>query len=394
MLNINVAYLFFYLKLLIRRLIEIPIGLLFICFDFCVTNRKVLDKPRDVAIVFFGAIGDYVLFRNFLPFYKTYAGKTGQNLVLIGNQTWIELAKEVDQDSVDRFIAINCAKLRSSLPYRQRVLAAIDEYFTQIIQPGYSREFRLEDCFIRSLRATKKIGVKSSNNNSSRLLLSLGNMFFDRLVDTRTTTLFEFDRNLEIAKNITEEEFEVRFSAPDLNGYGVPEDVQNSIVLFPGASRDYRRYPSTSFAYLVLQSGVSKQTSIVVLGGKEDGASGDQIIQNLNGYRVKNLTGKTNLLETWRIISCAKLVISNETVAAHMSAASDVSTICLSNGNHFGRFNPYPVRLNHIVHFYPKSLDLKKYSFDFLSKRFKHRSVLDIKTIDRKDVIERINAII
>jgi len=42
------------------------------------------------------------------------------------------------------------------------------------------------------------------------------------------------------------------------------------------------------------------------------------------------------------VINSAEIIISNETVAPHMAVALDKRVIVISNGNHFGRFTPYP----------------------------------------------------
>ena len=58
--------------------------------------------------------------------------------------------------------------------------------------------------------------------------------------------------------------------------------------------------------------------------------------------RLLDFAGEITLNKLIEIIGNAELLISNETVAPHIAVAVNCQFICISNGNHYGRFHPYP----------------------------------------------------
>ncbi len=56
-----------------------------------------------------------------------------------------------------------------------------------------------------------------------------------------------------------------------------------------------------------------------------------------------NWAGRTSLPELAGVLARAKLVITNDTAAAHIGPAAGTPTICLVGGGHHGRFLPYQV---------------------------------------------------
>lgn len=55
-----------------------------------------------------------------------------------------------------------------------------------------------------------------------------------------------------------------------------------------------------------------------------------------------NTAGAVTLVELVELIAKSKLVISNETSAVHIAAATRTPVICIQGGGHFDRFTPYP----------------------------------------------------
>ncbi len=54
-----------------------------------------------------------------------------------------------------------------------------------------------------------------------------------------------------------------------------------------------------------------------------------------------NLAAKTTLPEFVEVIRRAKILVSNDTAAVHISAAVGTPSVCILGGGHYGRFLPY-----------------------------------------------------
>ena len=72
----------------------------------------------------------------------------------------------------------------------------------------------------------------------------------------------------------------------------------------------------------------------------------------------------------------------------HFAAAVGTPFICISNGNHFGRFNPYPKEM-HIKckYIYPDDIENNLNHLDYLEK-YRYDSNLDIDSISPIKIIK------
>ena len=75
-----------------------------------------------------------------------------------------------------------------------------------------------------------------------------------------------------------------------------------------------------------------------------------ELEKNYNGKLI-NLVGKTSLIELIAILNKGELLLSNETSAPHIAVALDrLNIFVIYNGNHFGRFIPYPREITQNYH--------------------------------------------
>ena len=84
----------------------------------------------------------------------------------------------------------------------------------------------------------------------------------------------------------------------------------------------------------------------------------------------------------------AQLLVSNESNAPHVAVALDVPhVVTISNGNHFGRFVPYPKSMfrNYDIAFHPR-INLNDDKIDSLVKRYEKESDLDISEVSPASV--------
>jgi len=90
-------------------------------------------------------------------------------------------------------------------------------------------------------------------------------------------------------------------------------------------------------------------THIVLIGGYQDKNIADSIISEINSShksKIANSTGSLSLPDIITILNQAKLLISNDTGVYHIASSLGIPTICISIGNHYKRFSPYPSEIN------------------------------------------------
>ena len=113
-------------------------------------------------------------------------------------------------------------------------------------------------------------------------------------------------------------------------------------VIFPGASWYGKRWPKEYFVELSQRIHQATRWKVVICGGEEDQERNGMIVSRL-AIPTEDWTGRTSLKQLAAILAHAKLVVSNDTSAVHLAAASDCPVVSIVGGGHYGRFLPYEI---------------------------------------------------
>ncbi|HUI30970.1 MAG TPA: glycosyltransferase family 9 protein [Candidatus Acidoferrales bacterium] len=303
------------------------------------------EKRPEMLIVRLDAIGDYVLFRNFLNSIRHSNRFSGHRITLCGNEVWKDLALDLDSGSVDDFIWINRREFKSSLSYRWSILSAIRaKDYDVVVQPVMSREFLYGDPVVRLARAREKIGATGDTVASSFIAKFISDRFYHKLIPSLPRTTFEFMRNKSFIESLLDETINVEHTSIQLTSgpMKVTLPPTNYMVVFPGAGRKWRRWSPENFA-LVARHGCEKYNFGVALAGSgADRPYTNEVASRLKDFQVLDYTGKLSLVELACLLSSASLALVNDTGALHIAVAVGCPVVCVSNGNSYLRFVPYP----------------------------------------------------
>ena len=99
----------------------------------------------------------------------------------------------------------------------------------------------------------------------------------------------------------------------------------HDVCIFTGASIDYRKWQVKKYRKLAKLL-IDKGLELVLIGAKSDTEFNKRIANSLN---ISNLTGKTSLKETAKIIASSKLLFSTDSGILHLGAAVGVKTVSL-----------------------------------------------------------------
>ena len=179
--------------------------------------------------------------------------------------------------------------------------------------------------------------------------------------------LHEFDLNKQFVELITGERLEI--TKPVINQQKLPQVTglpQNYVVLFAGAAAKRKRWSTQNFAQIADYIYTHHQLPSVVCGAKSDAPLAQAILQSAKSKEaIIDYTGQTDLLQLATVINDCRLIITNDTSAAHYAAALGKNTIALLNGNSYGRFFPYPTNHRHpnIKAIYPPTVTQPVYDW-------------------------------
>jgi ADP-heptose:LPS heptosyltransferase len=355
-------------------------------------SPSIFTKKKRVLLVRTDNIGDYILFRNFLKILRGSKEFKNKKIILIGNETWRTLAETFDKDVVNSFIWINKKQYQLNIQYKLTILLKIRALHAhQIINTVHSRDTLIDDIIIFS-GAHARITCEGDdvNNRLSR------NTFkkFTKIVPSLPNTHFEFYRNKAFFENLLELKVDIQKTSFDLVK---KKRSKNQISIFPSAAYPQRRWNPLYFAQVItLFSQDNPDFHFSILGSQDDTEIAMTIINNVpKTLIIDNLCGKTNLVELVNILSKTGILISNETSAVHFAAALDVPTVCISNGERFQRFSPYPLSISDkIVTLFPNDFFYDKSKFLELALQYQYESPLDINSIQPQSVFEKVTLLL
>lgn len=366
---------------IIRRIIGF---IVFLLVDFVAIKKQMVPVQKTLLIVRVDVLGDYILFRNFIGELKISSQYRGYKITFCGNQALKEFIEFFDGDLIDDFIWLDRERFVLSITYRFRMLRLIStKGFEVAINSQYSREFFHGDAIIRASMAVKRIGSCGDLNNMGRWQKHISDRYYTWLVPAENKTLFEFHRNRDFFENILN--VKIALKKPYINtGYIPSTDLsrQHYIVIHPGARLKYRQWRPENFAKIADFISVEYGFDIIIVGSKNEIESASNVISNIKAKNVIDLSGKINVIQLTKIISEAKLLIVNDTGTAHISVAVNTPVIVISNGNHYGRFIPYPSEVfENVYAVFPEVIKTSIGDMECIEKKYKYYSNLNINTV-------------
>ena len=280
-------------------------------------------------------LGDYLMCRPFFAALRLHYGPCS----FAGNRMLQGFAEELDGDVFDEFIWIDRNRFINSISYRFHMLASIRRKgFSVLIYPSHTRQFWLES-LVRVSGAKEKITGSAVGKYMEPWEQDLSVSWYSRIVETGSRPLFEFYRNRLFFSSLAPEAAKV---GSLLDSRFAKVTAENLILFAPGASTPERRWPETDFARLIAalsREFPSFRYGLIGSAGERDLCS--RIGQNA-GIHVHNYAGELTLAESIKLLASARLLVSNESGPVHMAATTGTACVCISNGNHFGRWNPWP----------------------------------------------------
>jgi ADP-heptose:LPS heptosyltransferase len=310
-------------------LLKLPYLLRFF-YKFKTPRKKILIIKTD-------AIGDYVLFRNFLEVIRHSEKYKDHEIDLLGNTAWQDIALWYDKPFISKFFFTKPFHLYES-PMQTLKLGwkLYSQNYSEVLQPSYTRNIITDG--LAALTGTNNIiGFVSNNEALSPKQKAKTDLFYSRLIILPKEYYFEFDR--------TRYFFEQVLNQPvDLAGPSFPakDNRKQGVTIFLGAGNSKRGWQTENYLQLMMLIIDQTQRPIHLVGGPEMEEVATYLESLMPEDAIINLVGKTTLPKLIDHIARTGLVICNETSAVHIAAACNTNAVCIVGGGHFERFAPYP----------------------------------------------------
>ncbi|TWR23926.1 glycosyltransferase family 9 protein [Mucilaginibacter achroorhodeus] len=303
-------------------------------FAFFARFRKPATR---LLIIKTDAIGDYILFRNFIELTAKSEKYKGYKIDLIGNQLWHGVTATWDAPFLYQtyFVKPNSfyeAPLKT-LRFGWRLF--LNNYDT-VLQPTYTRTF-ITDGFAALTAAREIVGYISDNEGIVPRYKSKTDRFYTTKMVLPTGVYFEFHRNKFFFDTVLGQPLNVKQPYIDIQAV-----AKKGIAILPGAGEYRRGWERQKFLQLIERLIAVADEPIYLIGGPGEKDNGDYLHANLPAGSVVNLINTTTLPQLIESIAACRLLISNETGATHIAVATKTPSVCILGGGHFERFAPYP----------------------------------------------------
>ena len=367
-----------------------------IIFLIHLSAQKINSKT--LLLIRLDSIGDYILVRNYIHFIKQSKKYKGYKITLCGNVVWKELAETLDKNIVDNFIWLDRKKFNNNLFYKYKLLKKIYQSgFEVVIDTTFSREILYGDSIVNSSVAKVRIGSSGSPDSYVKWKRNLlTDKYYTKLITQSSKTIFEFYRNKEFFEKVLQES--INFAKPEIDTsvLNIQLPTQNAFaVIFPGAQEEKRRWSASNFEIIIEHLITKYNLNVIIAGSSADTVISRKMIKCYTSRACFNMTGKTTLSQLAKLISLSKILISNETTAVHFAAAVSTPFICISNGQRFGRFMPYPKEMNiKSIYLYPDEIEKKINDVEFLLNKYRFESDLKINSITPDKVMTAIEKLL
>lgn len=331
-----------------KKIRDFIAGILYRILLVLVKMQPVKKGSNHLLIIKLDEIGDYMLFRNNLKYFRRSEKYKNHKITLLGNAAWKPIFDEYDSDTVNDTIWITKKKFNSDLDYRFSVLKQVRfEKVSDVINCVFSSGIVLEDGFAFVCKCSSKTSMKGDNSNKGKYAIDLQPIIYNSLCDAGDKKMFDSIRN----KNFLNEILGTGNATLD-SKLGISWQGKNSkyLAIFIGAGNPERRWPIENFVECSKYAWEKYGLSTIVLGGKPDEAIADQFVSMFKG-EVKNLAGKTSLSEVIHIFNGARFAISTDTGPLHIAVAAACPVIGLFSGKYYKRYSPYPKEIT--SDFYP-----------------------------------------
>lgn len=336
-------------------------------------------KPstRKVLIIRTDEIGDFMLWRPFLPEIVQYYKNRNYTIHFLGNASWKNIFElQVDKD-IEQIIWMDKIVFKKSLLYRYRLLKKIySASYETVINPIYSRDIRNDDSFVRVAKAKTRIGMIANQESVKPYEVGYDKGLYTSLFDHPNKPLFEFYRNKLFTEFITKRDSTV---SNTLIKKSILPNIQFSIpltyfIVFPGSRNKQRIWP-TNFFIEVSDFLFKKYQLTAVLCGATGDLPYTSYFEKNYSHPLINLTGKTSLSQMLSLLSKASCLLSVDTGAVHLAAAVECTVFGVFNGSQYKRFAPYPIEINkRFFAAYPNEIEeeltndeLVKHKYEFVT---------------------------
>lgn len=321
------------------------------------------NEPKEILIVDSTHMGDYMMWRSYLPEIKKSAKYKGYRLTLLGNVSYKWFAEYVDDEVVDQFLWM--PDRPHLIPFNELESARRDLHEKQGLKKFYdtivcvsgnslNHKMRTHDHLLHQVASRERIiyGVTESGIKPARIQ-HLTNVYMGYDHDKK----FEFERFRDFFEYLIEQRIDL--PSAYISRHKVPESLVNEpyIAIAPCTSQLWKMWHRNNWVEFVKKVYSQHPIKMIFVGSKKEY---DYILPiqeelHLEGIEVDIKAG-LNAPDLISLIYHAVVCIVTDSAPFHVSAVLGTKTLCLSSGYGYYRFSNYIDNKKNVYTLYPEGV--------------------------------------
>jgi ADP-heptose:LPS heptosyltransferase len=355
-------------------------------------HRLPLPCPSEkrLLIIRLDDIGDYLLFRNQLRMFKRSPRWKNHVITLLGNMSWKAIFSEFDASAVDDTMWVDKNEYLASASYRSSLWDVLRRTgFGTVIAPSRTRPLLLDDLCMLAAAPLRSMGA--ANNHIHARWNQISDGLYQQVFAPPDATVHEFDFNAQFAVWASGFRYEGR--RPRLDIEVDPAEAGPYIVCFVGASVRSRRWPVKRWIEFIELYRRRYLNRVILAGHTAVEVEMARTIRARTG--TESIAGAASLLECLRWVAGAEAVLTNDTMAAHLSAAVNRPTVIIANGVNYTRFTEYSnIGIENVATVYPDVFNRIRKRTPRLSYNYPDAVSADIASIKAGVVFETLQTVL
>jgi len=295
--------------------------------DFFSEKRPITYRANALLLIRLDAIGDYVLFRNFIEILRKSNKYKKYKITLCGNIAWKNLTETYDSIFIDDFIWIDIRRFIRDFPYRFRILKDIGQRgFEVALQPTYSRGYYLGDAIIKASGAKERIGNYGDLTNMESWQKKIADKYYTDLIRISDQNQLEFYRNKEFFEKLLGKEISIKRPYFNINT-SKPHRHFVKIGIHTGAGWEYKRWKSQCWIKLVKHLASQDGYKLALIGSSSEQEELSEI--NRASGSVCQQVETHSLTSLVPQIADLDLLICLDSAPAHIASGCGISSVRL-----------------------------------------------------------------
>lgn len=298
-------------------------------------GRKVRHK-EGILLVRFAHIGDFILWLDAAKEFKNlYQGKK-ITLLCYEYKNIKEIAEKTGY--FDEIIIVNthgAARIRS-------LLYMMKKNYELVINANPSRTV-LSDLYVMAPRAGKRIAPKADSTCMKEKFIKKSDRIYNQVMECDDIETMELVRNAQFISGLKQEKYVSTLPVlKKMTEFSPP--VKRYFAVCPGGETPLKYWEEEKFAEVIRAVfQMDKTISCIVLGTEQEAKLAKRILDMLGilSGRTLQYAGRTNLLQYIELIRNAEFLITNDTSAGHIAAATNTQAYVVAVSWDKGRFYPY-----------------------------------------------------